>query len=207
MKKKLVLATGNKDKAKEIKKILESFNLKNIQILLSSEFNNVPKVEEDGKTLKENAIKKAKTIGDFTGLPSLAEDTGLFVDYLNGAPGIYSARYADKDPKVHTATYEDNYMKLLNELKDVPWEKRTAKFITVACLYIPQKNKIFTRKGEVKGYIAFTPTGKNGFGYDPVFYYPPKQKTFAELKPEEKNLISHRAIAIKRIIPLIREYL
>ncbi|MEN3014116.1 MAG: RdgB/HAM1 family non-canonical purine NTP pyrophosphatase [Endomicrobiia bacterium] len=205
--KKLVISTRNIDKLKEIKAILEKSGLKNIQILSMFDFQNLPEVEEDGKTLKENAIKKAKVVGNFTGLPTLAEDTGLFVDYLNGAPGVYSARYADKDPKRHTATYEDNYKKLLNELKDVPWEKRTAKFITISCLYLPQKNKTFTRKGEVKGYITFVPQGTNGFGYDPVFYFPPKQKTFAELKQEEKNSISHRAIAIKRIIPLIKEHL
>lgn len=205
--KKLVLATKNKDKIKEIKKIFEILKLKNIEIFSCSDFHNIPKIEEDGKTLKENAIKKAKIVGNITGLPSLSEDTGLFVDYLKGAPGVYSSRYADKDTKKHTATYEDNYKKLLKELEGVPWEKRTAKFICITCLYIPKNNKYYTRTGEVCGFIALSPSGENGFGYDPVFFYPPKQKTFAELTPEEKNFLSHRFLAIKKIVPLIKEYL
>lgn len=203
--KKLVLATRNKDKIKEIKKIFEILKFDKVELLTINDFSNVPEIEEDGKTLKSNAIKKAKTVGDATGLSTLAEDTGLFVDYLNGAPGVYSARYAKENPK-HVVTYEDNYKKLLKELHDVDWEKRTAKFVCIACLYLPKKNKYYTRTGEVKGYITFSPVGKNGFGYDPVFYYPPKQKTFAELTLEEKCQISHRYLAIKKIIPLIKEY-
>jgi XTP/dITP diphosphohydrolase len=202
--KKIVLATRNKDKTKEIKDIFERLKL-DIEILSILNFPNIPEVEEDGKTLKENAKKKAKVVGDITGLPTLSEDTGLFVDYLNGAPGVYSSRYADTDPKKHTATYEDNYKKLLKELEGVPWEKRTAKFVCTACLYIPQKNKCYTRTAEVKGFITFSPKGDNGFGYDPVFFYPPKQKTFAELSSEEKNSISHRFLAIKKIVSLIKE--
>lgn len=205
--KKLVLATKNKDKIKEIKQILEFLKIKNIEIFLCFDFDNIPEIEEDGKTLKENAVKKAKVVGNITGLPSLSEDTGLFVEYLNGAPGVYSSRYADKNPKVHTATYEDNYKKLLKELEGVPWEKRTAKFVCVACLYIPKINKYYTRTGEVKGFISLSAKGKYGFGYDPVFFYPPKQKTFAELLPEEKNFLSHRFLAIKKIVPLIKEYI
>ncbi len=207
MKKKLVLATKNKDKVKEILKIFELLKFKNIEILFFSDFNNIPEIEEDAKTLKGNAVKKAKIVGNTTGLPALSEDTGLFVDYLNGAPGVYSSRYADKNPKKHTATYEDNYKKLLKELEGVPWEKRTAKFVCVACLYIPKINKYYTRTGEVKGFISFNPSGEYGFGYDPVFFYPPKQKTFAELSSEEKNFLSHRFLAIKKIISLIKEYI
>ncbi len=204
--KKIVLATRNKDKTKEIKDIFERLKL-NIELLSILNFPNIPEIEEDGKTLKENAKKKAKIVGDIIGLPTLSEDTGLFVDYLNGAPGVYSSRYADTDPKKHTATYEDNYKKLLKQLEGVPWEKRTAKFICTACFYIPQKNKCYTRTAEVKGYITLSPKGSNGFGYDPVFFYPPKQKTFAELTTEEKNLISHRFLAIKKISGIIKEHL
>jgi len=203
--KKIVLATQNKDKVKEIKHIFESLKL-NIELLSVSDFfDKKIEIEEDGKTLRENAIKKAKVIGNLTGLPSLSEDTGLFVDYLNGAPGVYSSRYADTDPKKHTASYEDNYKKLLKELKDVHWEKRTAKFICIFCLFLPKQDKCYTRKGEVKGYITFEPKGSNGFGYDPVFFYPPKGKTFAELSSEEKNSLSHRFLAIKKIAVLIKE--
>lgn len=205
--KKLVLATKNKDKIKEIKKIFEILNLSKIEILDIKNFENVPEVEEDGKTLKENAIKKAKIVGNYTGLPALAEDTGLFVDYLKGAPGVFSSRYADKDSKKHTATYEDNYKKLLKELEGVIWEKRTARFLCVVCLYLPKLNKYYTRTGEVKGFITFKPQGNYGFGYDPVFYFPLKEKTFAEIPLEEKCKISHRFLAIKNIAPLIKEYL
>ncbi len=201
--KKVVLATRNKDKIKEIKKIFEIYKC-NIELLTLSNFCNIPEIEEDGKTLKDNAIKKAKIVGNFTGLPSLSEDTGLFVDYLNGAPGIYSARYADPDPKHHTCSYEDNCKKLLKELEGVPWEKRTAKFVCVAALYLPEKNKCYTRIGEVRGYISLSLQGNNGFGYDPVFFYPEKEKNFAEMSIEEKCLISHRARAIAKIISLIK---
>lgn len=202
--KKIVLATRNKDKVREIKKIFELANINKVDLLLVSDFHNVPEVEEDGKTLKENAIKKAKIVGNYTGLPALSEDTGIFVDYLNGAPGVYSARYADPDPKVHTCTYEDNCKKLLKELENVPWEKRTAKFVCVAALYLPKKNKCYTRSGEVKGYISFSLQGNNGFGYDPVFYYPEKEKNFAELLFEEKCTLSHRAKAIRQIVGLLK---
>jgi len=202
--KKIVLATRNKDKVKEIKNIFEMFNIKEVELLNISFFSNVPEVEEDGKTLKENAIKKAKTVGNYTGLPSLAEDSGLFVEYLNGAPGVYSARYADKSDKKHTATYEDNYKKVLKEMDGVPWGKRKAEFVCVAALYLPQQNKTFTRKGVVKGYISISPVGNNGFGYDPIFYLPEKEKTFSELLPEEKNFLSHRFLAIKQIVQLIK---
>ncbi|MCS7228268.1 MAG: RdgB/HAM1 family non-canonical purine NTP pyrophosphatase [Endomicrobia bacterium] len=205
--KKIVLATGNKDKIKEIKKIFEILNFTSIEFVEMKDFPHIPHIEEDQKTLKGNAIKKAKIVGNTTGLPALSEDTGLFVEYLNGAPGVYSARYADKDPKKHTATYEDNYRKLLKELSEVPLEKRAAKFVCVACLYLPQQNKCYTRTGQVKGFITFQPKGNYGFGYDPVFYYPPKEKTFAELTPEEKCRVSHRFLAIKKILPLIKEYI
>lgn len=204
--KKLVLATHNKDKIKEIKYIFEILGyLNKFEILDTSNFEKIPEVEENGKTLKENAIIKAKVVGDSLGLPTLSEDTGLFVDYLDGAPGVYSSRYADKDPKKHTATYEDNYKKLLNNLKNVPWEKRVAKFRCVACFYLPKEGKVYTRTAEVKGYITTAPKGNYGFGYDPVFYYPPLQKTFAELTQEEKCKISHRAVAIKKILQVIKD--
>ena len=203
--KKIILATGNKDKAKEIKYIFGTLKLNNIELCLYTDFlGKKIDIEEDGKTLKENAVKKAKVIGDLVGLPTLSEDTGLFVDYLDGAPGVYSARYADTDPKKHTATYEDNYRKLLQELKGVPWHKRTAKFICIACLYLPKQNKCYTRKGIVEGYITFEPKGIDGFGYDPVFFYQPKGNTFAEMSFEEKNSLSHRFLAFKKIVSLIK---
>ncbi len=206
--KKIVLATQNKDKIKEIKYIFEILKMQNIQLYTISDFfDKKIEIEEDGKTLKDNAIKKAKFVGNLVGLPTLSEDTGLFVDYLGGAPGVCSARYADTDPKKHTVTYEDNYKKLLRELKGVPWEKRTAKFICVACIYLPKQNKCYTRKGVVEGYITFEPKGQNGFGYDPVFYYPPKEKTFAEMSFEEKNSLSHRFLAFKKISLLVKEML
>lgn len=203
--KKIVLATRNKEKIKEIKYIFKKFNINNVELLSLSAFANIPEIDEDGKTLKENAIKKSKEVGNYTGLLSLAEDTGLFIEYLKGAPGVYSARYSSKNEKKHNdTTYEDNYKKVLKEMENVPWEKRKAEFVCVAALYLPKQNKSFTRKGVVKGYITISPSGNNGFGYDPIFYLPEKEKTFAEMSLEEKNLVSHRFLAMQQIARLLK---
>jgi len=146
--------------------------------------------------LKDNAIKKAKSFYTALDIPALADDTGLEVDALNGEPGVYSARYAGP-----MASYQDNIVKLLNSLKDVPAEKRTARFRTV--LAFATREKIVTFDGVCEGLILFEQVGDKGFGYDPVFYYPPFQKTFSELEINEKNKISHRGVALAKL----REYL
>jgi XTP/dITP diphosphohydrolase len=189
MKKKLVLATRNRDKIREIKNKLG----KDIDILTIDDFDHIPEVIEDGETLEQNAIKKAKIIHKYTKLPTIGDDTGLLVDALSGKPGVYSSRFAGEN-----ATYDENVDKLLDELKGVSWEQRDAKFITVVAYM--DNNSEWTVEGKVKGKIIKQKRGNNGFGYDPVFYYEKLGKTFSEMDIEEKNKISHRAIALKKFV-------
>lgn len=193
MSRRLVLATGNQDKIVEIKNLLEHLE---IEILTLDAFPGAPDVVEDGKTLEENAIKKARAIADFTGLPAVADDTGLEVDYLDGAPGVYSSRYSGEH-----ATYADNVNKLLRELVGVPKEKRSARFRCVAAFCNP--NDCRTIEGRCEGVIGEERRGEGGFGYDPVFYVPEYDRTFAEMDLELKNRISHRAKAFLKLRELI----
>lgn len=187
---KLVLATNNKDKIREMKNLLDDLG---IEILTSSDFDDFPDIEETGDSLKANAILKAEGIFKVTGLPSLADDTGLEVDYLNGAPGIYSARFAGVN-----CTYDDNNSKLLSEMKNVPYGKRTAQFRTVIAI-CRGEHETTTVEGSVDGYIAQEKSeSTKGFGYDPIFFHPPSGKTFAEMTLIEKNKISHRGLALKK---------
>lgn len=182
---KIVLATQNKDKIREIKKILG----KQFEIVALKKF---PKIIENGKTFEENAVKKAKVIFKIAGITTLADDSGLEVAALKGKPGVHSARFAGKN-----CTYSDNNKKLLKLLKNVPHKKRKAKFRTVVVIVFPD-GKIKTADGAVSGYILTKPKGKNGFGYDPLFYYAKFKKTFAQLTPAQKNIISHRAKAFNK---------
>ncbi|MFQ5823156.1 MAG: XTP/dITP diphosphatase [bacterium] len=190
---KIILATKNQDKIVEIKKLVSNLNL---FVHTLNEFPNAPNVVEDGKTLEENAVKKAKIIGSFTKLPAVADDTGLEVEYLKGQPGVLSSRYAGE-----IATYAENVEKLLRELQGVPWEQRNATFRCVVALY--NNSKICTVEGICKGVISEAPRGKGGFGYDPVFYVPEYNCTYAEMGLELKNKISHRGkafLALKKLI-------
>ena len=196
---KLVLATRNKGKIAEIKEILADFQA--IELLSLADFPDLPKIEETGTTFKENAILKAKTIAKLTGYLTLADDSGLTVEYLNGAPGVYSARYAGEN-----ATDAENNAKLLKALEGVPWGKRKAAFVCVIALCWPQ-GECYTCEGRCEGIIALEPKGSYGFGYDPLFYVPAYGKTMAELEPEIKNQISHRAMALKALIPLLEKIL
>jgi XTP/dITP diphosphohydrolase len=193
---RIVLATNNKHKIKEIKNVLSDLQA---EILTLEDFSNFPKVEEAGKTLGENAIIKAKAIFQFTGLPSIADDSGLEVDALDGAPGVLSSRFAGEH-----CSYQDNNRKLLSLMKDIPWEKRGARFVCVVAL-AKDINHILTVKGEIGGVIAFEEKGENGFGYDPVFYSPKLNQTFAQLPLEEKNKISHRSRAFMKAKKLIQK--
>jgi XTP/dITP diphosphohydrolase len=184
--KELVLATRNPDKARELTSLLADSG---VTIRTLAEFPLAPEVEEEGETCEANAIKKAEVIAQFTGLPAVADDTGLEVDALGGRPGVHAARFAGEH-----ATYEDNWRKLLRELEKVPRPKRRARFITVAALAAPP-HPVRIAKGVLEGVISEDPAGTKGFGYDPVFYVPDLGKTLAELSPEEKNRISHRARA------------
>lgn len=188
---KIVLSSGNKHKISEIKDILKDmpFEVVSKDDLGYKDFD----VIEDGKTLEENAFKKAEELHKLVKGIVIADDTGLFVDALNGEPGVYSARYAGEP-----ASDEKNRALLVKNLKDVPTEKRTAYFQTVIAIIFEDGRKI-TAEGKVNGKIAFEEKGQNGFGYDSLFIVEDTGKTFAEMTEEEKNQISHRARALMNL--------
>ncbi|MBU0951283.1 MAG: XTP/dITP diphosphatase [Elusimicrobia bacterium] len=199
---KLVIATDNKNKLREIKEIAAVMKVPgNIEILSLGDFQNAPEVVEDGLTLEENAIKKAREISEFTGLIALADDTGLEVNKLNGEPGVYSARFAGEQ-----CSYEDNNKKLLSLLKDIPDSKRTARFRCVIAVVVPN-GKTYTVEGVMKGKIAAKAQGDNGFGYDPIFIPEGQNKTFSQMSSEEKNKISHRGAALRKSKEILLEIL
>ncbi|MGA6829124.1 XTP/dITP diphosphatase [Nitrospira sp. NS4] len=193
--KELVLATRNRHKGEELDALLGDLG---IRIRTLADFPDAPEVEEDGETCEANAIKKARVIANATGLPAVADDTGLEVDALGGRPGVHAARYAGEN-----ATYEDNCRKLLQELAGVPRDKRTARFITVAAIAVPGETVQVTR-GVLDGSITEQAAGSRGFGYDPVFYVPEAGATLAEITPEQKNRISHRAKAFVQAKAILR---
>ncbi|MDS0528523.1 XTP/dITP diphosphatase [Clostridium sp. SHJSY1] len=194
--KKIVVASNNEHKISEIKQILNGLDF---EIKSLKEEDIYIEVEEDGKTFEENAKKKATEIADFLNKRGeknfvvLADDSGLEVEYLNGAPGIYSARYSGEH-----GNDEENNKKLLEELREVPKEKRGAKFICAVALMCSDNIYIYVR-GEVEGIIMEKLSGNEGFGYDPLFFYKPLNKTFSELTADEKNKISHRGVALKKL--------
>ena len=194
--KDIVLATRNPHKGKELAVLLGEDT--GIRIHTLAEFPSAPEVEEDGETCEANAIKKAVTIARETGMTAVADDTGLEVDALDGRPGPFAARYAGEG-----ATYEDNCRKLLQELDGVPPDRRRARFLTVAAVASPG-GEVQTTQGVLDGLIAEACRGERGFGYDPVFYVPELGKTLAELTPEEKNHISHRAKAFIQVKDILK---
>jgi XTP/dITP diphosphohydrolase len=189
----LLVATTNPGKFAEVKSFLAGLPLR---ILSLKDLDCPPAVVEDGRTFEENALKKARTLADFSGLLTLADDSGLEVDALNGAPGIYSARYAGED-----ADDERNNKKLLDALAEVPTDRRTARFVCALALCAPrtQKKSDWVARESCEGRIAFTSRGDDGFGYDPLFFYPPFGKTFGEIDQETKATVSHRGKALKRL--------
>ncbi len=193
-----MIATRNRGKLRELKELLADFGL-DIQPL--DHFPQVGEIVEDGDTFFENAMKKAKTVSEKTGLMAIADDSGLEVDALKGAPGVYSARYAGED-----ATDEQNYQKLLDEMKDVPEEKRGAQFRCVMVAYRPDGRWV-SAEGICRGSITTSPRGEQGFGYDPVFVPEGDTRTMAELTREEKNKISHRGKALEILQEKISELL
>ncbi len=189
--KKFIVATKNKGKLKEISEILKGFPFE----VISMENVGIEKdIEEYGSTFEENAMIKAKEVCKLTGEMVMADDSGLEVDFLDGAPGIYSARFAGEN-----ATDEDKNNKLLNLLEGVPFEKRTARFVCVIAVAYPNGDS-FTVKGTCEGHIAFSPEGGNGFGYDPLFYVPEYKMTTAQLDSSEKHKISHRGKALRLMV-------
>lgn len=191
--KEIVIATNNRHKFEEIAGILKELP---VQLIPLSEYPDAPELEEEGATYSENAVHKALTMARFTGKWAMGDDTGLEVDALNGRPGLYSARYAGED-----ATFADNKKKLLEEIADIPVEKRGATFRTVLALVNPE-GKAHVVEGILRGRIAEAEQGAGGFGYDALFFLPEKGRTYAELTAEEKNRISHRARAAEKV----REY-
>ena len=194
---KVVLAGKNKHKLEEISKITEKFDM---ELVLESELGVDIDVEETGSTFEENSFIKANAVMQATGLPALADDSGIAVDALNGEPGIYSARYGFDE------SLDDwgRLQLLLKNTEDVPDDKRQARFVCVITLVTPDGQTIQAR-GEVHGMLLRAPAGENGFGYDPIFYYPPFGKTLAEASAEEKNQVSHRANALKVFYQKLKE--
>ena len=194
---KVVLASKNKHKLVEISKILEKLD---IQLVLQSELGVDIDVEETGTTFEENSFQKAEAVMKATGLPALADDSGIAVDALNGEPGVYSARYGFDD------TLDDwgRLLLLLKNTEQVPDGQRQAQFVCVITLVMPDGRSVQAR-GEVHGELLRQPAGSGGFGYDPIFYYPPYGKTLAEVSADEKNLVSHRAKALKLFYEKMKE--
>lgn len=194
----IVLATGNKNKTKEIK---EMFKDMDVTILSLADFKNDIHIKENCKTIRENAIKKAREVAKIFGKVTLADDSGLEVDALKGAPGVFSARFAGEK-----CTYKDNNRKLLKLLKGIPLKKRNAKFRCVFAL-ADKNNLIKVVEGVCRGIITFAEIGKNGFGYDPIFIPDKYTKTFAQMSMDEKNKISHRSIACNKIKNFLKKSL
>ena len=184
----LVIATRNKGKTKEIKALLNDFP---VEIKNLDDFGPIPHLEEDGDTFDENAYKKASFAARILGLPALADDSGLIVEALDGAPGIHSARYAGEN-----ATDEQRYLKLLEDMKGK--SNRKAAFECVISIAVPT-GPALTYEARCEGLITTEPAGSNGFGYDPIFFYPPYNKTFAQITEKEKNRISHRGKALAEL--------
>ncbi len=188
----LLVATHNKGKLREYRELLRDLP---VRLVYLDEVGIHEDVPETGSTFEENAVQKATAYARLSGLPTLADDSGLEVDALGGAPGVHSKRYAGPN-----ASDEDRIRKLLAELDGVPPEQRTARFRCVIAVATPE-GEVITAHGTVEGVIAEAPRGHHGFGYDPVFYLPDRGCTMAELPPEEKNRISHRARAAQAIKP------
>lgn len=193
----IIAATKNANKIKEMDAIMNELGMH----IISRDEAGVPDVEivEDGETFEENSYKKAYEIMKLSGKKSIADDSGLEVDYLNGAPGVYSARFAGDD-----CNDKKNNKKLLSLLEDVPYKERRARFVSVITLVYPNGEKLVAR-GECDGHILMEPLGLNGFGYDPIFVPKGFQRTFAQLTAEEKNHISHRARALRKLAEMLKE--
>ena len=194
--KKIIFATGNQDKMREIREILADMD---VEVVSMKEAGIHADIVEDGSTFEENAVIKAKTICELTGEITLADDSGLEVDYLDKAPGIYSARFMGED-----TSYRIKNKAIIDKLAGVPDEKRTARFVCAIAAAFPD-GKTITRRGTIEGIIGYEERGENGFGYDPIFFLPEYGKSTAELSPEEKNTISHRGNALRLIKEVINE--
>lgn len=184
---RIIFATSNEGKMKEIRMILKDLN---VEVVSLKEAGISVDIDENGSTFEENAAIKAKEIVKLTGDIVLSDDSGLEVDYMNGAPGIYSARFLGED-----TSYDVKNQYIIDQLKDAEGKQRSARFVCVIACALPE-GEVYTRRGTMEGRIAFESAGSHGFGYDPIFYLPEYQCTAAELAPEEKNKISHRGKAL-----------
>ena len=194
MKQKILVATTNPGKIAELSVMLDL----DIEWLSLADFPDVRDIEEDGLTFAENARKKALGYAKATGLWTIADDSGLVVDALGGAPGVRSARFSDAKDEERTLLDHENMAKVLELLNDVPAEKRMARFVCHLCLASPERILVET-EGTLEGIITDKEVGRNGFGYDPIFFVPELEKTAAQLSPEQKNAISHRGKAVRKI--------
>jgi len=194
----MIVATRNRGKMREVREALKGLGLR---IHALSDLSNAPEIEENGKTFVENALKKARYYSKYFGKVTLADDSGLEVDSLQGLPGVYSARYAGE-----RASSQENNRKLLREMEGVPISKRGARFRCVIAVVSPDGRELLA-EGSCKGRIGFGEKGRRGFGYDPLFVLPNYGKTMAELSLEEKNRISHRGKALKKIRKIIQSFL
>lgn len=195
---KIIFATNNEGKMKEIRMIMSDLD---VEIITMKEARISIDIVEDGKTFEENAKIKAKAVSKLTDAIVLADDSGLEIDYLDKAPGVYSARFMGED-----TSYDIKNNAILEKLKDVPEEERTARFVCTICGFFPDGSNVITR-GTVEGIIGYEIKGQNGFGYDPIFYLPEFSCYSAELSPEQKNEVSHRGKALKEMKSYIEKWL
>jgi len=189
------MATRNPGKVRELRALLQDLGL---ALLSLADFPHLPEIPEAGATFLENAAAKAREVARLTGLPALGDDSGLEVEALGGRPGVFSARYAQDRTAPRPPGDDDNWQKLLDELQEVPWERRQARFVCEIALAFPD-GRLFSARGECPGVINSEARGSQGFGYDPVFWVPEYRRTMAELGPKVKNAISHRARALKAL--------
>ena len=195
--KKIIFATGNQDKMREIREILADMD---VEVVSMKEAGIHADIVENGSTFEENAVIKARTICEMTGEITLADDSGLEIDYLNKEPGIYSARYLGED-----TPYSVKNANLINRLEGVPDEERTARFVCAIAAVLPDGREL-TTLATIEGRIGYEEKGANGFGYDPIFYVPRFDKTTAELTEEEKNQVSHRGKALQLMKEELKKY-
>jgi len=200
------MATRNAGKVRELRDLLQGLG---IELLSLADFPDLPEIPEEGATFAANAATKAQEVARLTQLPALADDSGLEVAALGGRPGVFSARYAQDRTQPKVPGDADNWRKLLDEMAGVPWEERQARFVCAIALALAD-GRVLTARGECGGYIALEPRGEHGFGYDPVFWVPEYGRTMAELGPEVKNRLSHRAralAALKEILVSLKDEL
>jgi len=202
MKREILIATTNPGKIAELSSMLEA----DVRWVSLADFDGIAEIEEDGTTFAENARKKASGYAQATGLWTIADDSGLVVDALGGEPGVKSARFSGEKEADRALLDHKNMVKVLKLLEGIPKEKRTASFVCHLCLASPDKILAET-EGELEGIITEEETGENGFGYDPIFFVPDLNKTVAQLTREEKNAISHRGNAIRKLKPLLEKLL